>query len=107
MLGIPIFAAGHGFGMGVAVVVEPEEAMSTPCGGSAGAVGWPGSYGGWWRADPNDSSVMVFLTHNMPSLDQLARGIGLGVYDAIDEFQELASTCTRQRHRLTSSRSGP
>jgi CubicO group peptidase (beta-lactamase class C family) len=107
MLGIPMFAAGHGFGMGVAVVVESEEAMSTPCGGGVGAVGWPGSYGGWWRADPNDSSVMVFMTHNMVSLDQLARGIGLGVYGAIDRFQELASTCTRHRCRLTSSCSGP
>lgn len=101
MLGIPMFAAGHGFGLGVAVVIESERAMPTPCGGGVGAVGWPGSYGGWWRADPNDSSVMVFMTHNMVSLDQLARGIGLGVYDAIDKFQELASTCTRHRRRLS------
>jgi CubicO group peptidase (beta-lactamase class C family) len=106
-LGVPMFAAGHGFGLGVAVVIEPEEAMSTPCGGGVGAVGWPGSYGGWWRADPNDNSVMVFLTHNMVSLDQLAKGVGLGVYRAIDRFQELASACTRHRRRLTSSCSGP
>jgi hypothetical protein len=46
---------------------------------------------------------MVFLTHNMVSLDQLARGIGLGVYGAIDKFQELASACTRHRRRLTST----
>jgi CubicO group peptidase (beta-lactamase class C family) len=103
MLGLPMFAAGHGFGLGVAVVVESERAMSTPCGGGVGAVGWPGSYGGWWRADPNNRSVMVLMTHNMVSLDQLARGIGLGAYDVIDKFQELASTCTRHRCRLTSS----
>jgi CubicO group peptidase (beta-lactamase class C family) len=102
-----MFAYGHGFGMGVAVVVESEEAMSTPCGGGIGAVGWPGSYGGWWRADPTDSSVMVFMTHNMVSVDQLARGVGLGVYGVIDKFQELASTCTRYRRRLTISCSGP
>jgi CubicO group peptidase (beta-lactamase class C family) len=90
MLGMPIFASGHGFGMGVAVVTEPEKAASTPCGGHAGAVGWPGAYGGWWRADPVDRSVMIFLAHNMVSLDQLASGIGLGVYGAIDAFQEVA-----------------
>lgn len=90
MLGMPIFAEGHGFGMGVAVVVEPAAALSTPCGGGAGAVGWPGSYGGWWRADPADRSVLVFLTHNMPRLDQLAGGTGMGVYGAIDAFQEMA-----------------
>src|SRR5262245_19256915 len=61
MFGWPIFAEGHGFGMGVAVVVEPEKSLSTPCGGGVGAVGWPGAYGGWWRADPNDCSVMIFL----------------------------------------------
>ena len=91
MLGMPIFAAGHGFGMGVAVVLEPEKAPATPCGGGVGAVGWSGAYGGWWRADPNDSSVMIFLTHNMVRLDQLAKGIGLGVYVVIEQFQELAS----------------
>jgi CubicO group peptidase (beta-lactamase class C family) len=91
MLGMPIFAEGHGFGMGVAVVVEPEKALSTPCGGGVGAVGWPGAYGGWWRADPSERSVMIFLTHNMIRLDQMARGIGLGVYGAVDLFQKLAS----------------
>lgn len=91
MLGMPIFSAGHGFGLGVAVVLEPEKAGPTPCGGGAGAVGWPGAYGGWWRADPNDDSVMIFLAHNMVSPDQLATGIGLGVYHAIQQFQQLAS----------------
>src|SRR5690606_34493294 len=87
MMGMPIFAAGHGFGLGVAVVVEPEKAPSMPCGGGVGAVGWPGAYGGWWRADPNKNLVMIFLTHNMVSLDQLAKGIGFGVYEAIERFQ--------------------
>ena len=71
-------------------VVEPEKAPSTPCGGGAGAVGWPGAYGGWWRADPNKNLVMIFLTHNMVRLDQLAQGIGFGVYEVIERFQELA-----------------
>ena len=89
MLGMPLFATGHGYGMGVAVVMEPDRASPTLCGGGMGAVGWPGAYGGWWQADPNDNSVAIFLAHNMFELDQLANGIGLGVYGAITQFQAL------------------
>ncbi len=91
MMGRPIFARGHGFGLGVATVMEPEVADPLICGGGIGSVGWPGAYGGWWQADPNDGSVLVFLTHSMVQLDQLTTGIGLGGWDAITQFQELAS----------------
>ena len=83
--------AGHGYGMGVAVVMEPERADPLRCGGGIGAVGWPGAYGGWWQADPNDKSVLIFLAHNMVDLDQLARGIGFGVWEAVLQFHGLAS----------------
>jgi CubicO group peptidase (beta-lactamase class C family) len=82
---------GHGYGMGVAVVMKPEKADPLRCGGGVGAVGWPGAYGGWWQADPNDKSVLIFLAHNMVDLDQLAKGMGLGVWDAILKFHDLAS----------------
>jgi CubicO group peptidase (beta-lactamase class C family) len=96
--GMPLFAAGHGFGMGVAVVMEPQQAAPTLCGGGIGAVGWPGAFGGWWRADPGDGSVLIFLAHNLIEADQFAKGIGLGVYGAITEFQALASVSpTNQR----------
>ena len=91
MNGWPLFAEGHGFGMGVAVVIESEKAMPMPCGGGVGSVGWPGGFGGWWRADPRDNSVLIFLSHNMVQLEQRANGIGLGVYAAITQFQALAS----------------
>ncbi|HKQ79488.1 MAG TPA: serine hydrolase domain-containing protein [Blastocatellia bacterium] len=91
MMGWPLFAEGHGFGMGVAVVIESEKAMPMPCGGGVGAVGWPGGFGGWWRADPRDNSALIFLSHNMVELEQRAKGIGLGVYAAITQFQALAS----------------
>lgn len=84
--------AGHGFGLGVAIVLDPLKAGLHPCGGGLGAVGWPGSFGGWWRADPTNNSVLIFLTHNMVELEQLLNGIGLGVYDAITQFQAHAST---------------
>jgi CubicO group peptidase (beta-lactamase class C family) len=89
MFGLPLFATGHGYGMGVAVVMEPDRGLPTLCGGGMGAVGWPGAYGGWWQADPNDNSVAIFLAHNMIELDQFAKGIGLSVYGAITRFQAL------------------
>lgn len=90
-----ILNTGHGYGMGVAVVLDSVKAGPMPCGGGMGAVGWPGAFGGWWRADPNNNSVLIFLAHNMLELEQLVNGIGLGVYDAITQFQAQASSLLR------------
>lgn len=87
--------AGHGFGLGVAVVLDPLKAGPQPCGGGMGAVGWPGAFGGWWRADPSNNSVLIFLAHNMLELEQLLNGVGFGVFDAITQFQAQASTLLR------------
>jgi CubicO group peptidase (beta-lactamase class C family) len=91
MLGRSLFAAGHGYGMGVAVVLEPDKADPLTCRGGVGTVGWAGAYGGWWQADPTDNSVLIFLTHSMAELQQMASGIGLGAWSAIPTFHELAS----------------
>jgi CubicO group peptidase (beta-lactamase class C family) len=90
MFGRPLFAKGHGYGMGVAVVMEPEHADVLRCRGGVGTVGWPGAYGSWWQADPNDGSVLVFLSHNMLEMSQLAQGIGLATWSAIASFHALA-----------------
>jgi len=90
MFGMPVFT-GHGFGLGLAVVMDPEKAPATRCKGGVGTVGWPGAFGGWWQADPTDGSVMVFLAHNRFEIEQLSKGVGLGVYGAITEFHALAS----------------
>lgn len=90
MFGRPLFAKGHGYGMGVAVVMEPDDADVLRCRGGVGTIGWPGAYGSWWQADPNDGSVLVFLSHNMLELSQLAQGIGLATWSAIATFHELA-----------------
>jgi CubicO group peptidase (beta-lactamase class C family) len=89
-LGMPIFTA-HGFGYGLAVVMDPDTAAVTRCKGGLGTVGWPGAYGGWWQADPTTGTVMIFLVHNVMELEQMAMGIGLGVYGAISEFHGLAT----------------
>jgi CubicO group peptidase (beta-lactamase class C family) len=90
-----LLSSGHGFGLGVAVVLDPEKADPIICGGGVGSVGWPGAWGGWWQADPNDNSVLIFLAHNMVELNQFAQGIGFGVFDAILRFQSLASSLPR------------
>lgn len=92
MFGQSIFAAGHGYGMGVAVVLEPEKADPIRCRGGVGTIGWPGAYGGWWQADPNDRSVLIFLSHNMLELSQMARGIGLDAWSAIVSFHAIATS---------------
>jgi CubicO group peptidase (beta-lactamase class C family) len=91
MFGMPLFAAGHGFGMGVAVVMEPGRADPLRGRGGVGTVSWPGAYGGWWQADPSDNSVLIFLAHNMPEMHQMASGIGLDVWSTIAKFHALAS----------------
>jgi len=90
-----ILNAGHGFGLGVAVVLDPLLAGPQPCGGGLGAVGWPGAFGGWWRADPSNNSVLIFLAHNMLELEQLFEGIGSGVYEASAQFQAQAAALLR------------
>jgi CubicO group peptidase (beta-lactamase class C family) len=90
-----ILNAGHGFGLGVAVVLDPLKAGPQPCGGGMGAVGWPGAFGGWWRADPSNNSVLIFLTHNMLELEQLFDGIGLGAFEAMTQFQAQAASLLR------------
>ena len=91
LLGRSLFAAGHGYGMGVAVVMEPDKADPLTCRGGVGTVGWAGAYGGWWQADPTDNSVLIFLAHNMVEGGQMASGIGLDAWSAIAKFHELAS----------------
>jgi len=88
-LGRKTFAVGLGFGLGVSVVLETNKADFMRR-GNVGTVSWPGAFGGWWHADPKDKSVLIFLAQNMVDLPQMAKGIGLGVWGAIETFQSLA-----------------
>jgi CubicO group peptidase (beta-lactamase class C family) len=89
LLGGRPFAVGRGFGLGVAVVLETDNKDFLRR-GSVGTVSWPGAFGGWWQADPKEGSVSIFLAHNMVDLAQMASGIGLCVWSAIDAFQTAA-----------------
>jgi len=99
ILGAPIFDGGHGFGLGVAVVMAPEHAIAALCAGGVGTVGWPGGFGSWWQADPTNGSVLLFMTHNLVELEQRERRIGLGVYGAITRFHAAASALLRPANR--------
>ena len=95
MFGMPTFAAGNGFGLGVAVVTDPATAAPLRGRGGVGTVNWPGAYGGWWQADPTDGSVMILLMHNMVGLEQIMAGYGLAGFGAMLQFHALASAMPR------------
>jgi CubicO group peptidase (beta-lactamase class C family) len=88
-LGIKPHALGRGFGLGVAVILKPDD-TDLARRGSEGSVSWPGAFGGWWQANPKENSIFIFLAHNMVDLPQMAQGIGLGVWAAIDRAQRVA-----------------
>lgn len=98
LLGLPVFTA-HGFGLGIAVVLDAEKAAAIYCRGAVGTVGWPGAFGGWWQADPSTGTVMILLAQTMIEVDQFAQGIGLGVYSAITQFHNLVSAALRPEGR--------
>ena len=94
LLGSAMFREHYGFGLGLAVVMKESKYGSMPCAGSVGSVGWPGAYGGWWSADPVKKSISIFLTHSMTELKQLAQGIGLELFEAIDIFSNYSKEIT-------------
>jgi len=49
--------AGRGWGYGMAVTTEPDEASSVP-----GRYGWEGGYGTSWFNDPNQNLVAIAMT---------------------------------------------
>jgi CubicO group peptidase (beta-lactamase class C family) len=59
----------QGFGLGLAMVLDPER----HAGGAAspGAFGWPGAFGTWWMADPVEEMVSIFMVQ-----DSVAMGPG-------------------------------
>ena len=94
LLGTKPFSTGRGFGLGVSVVLETD-ANDLMRRGGVGTVSWPGAFGGWWQADPNNGSLLIFLAHNMLDLAQMEDGIGLGVWAAIDALQRSAGNSLR------------
>ena len=92
-MGIP-FWLGQGFGLGVSMITDPEK-QAWMGAGSEGAFGWPGAFGTWWQADPEQDMVLLYLIQNsMPlgpeAASQLATGQRMGGRVALPVFQKQA-----------------
>ena len=91
-MGIP-FWGGQGFGLGLSVITDAaKQAWMGP--GFDGAFGWPGAFGTWWRADPTENMVMIYLVQNSMSLEpelvsQLATGQRMAAQATLPMFQTL------------------
>jgi CubicO group peptidase (beta-lactamase class C family) len=90
--GIP-FWMGQGFGLGVSVILDAEK-QAWMGAGANGAFGWPGAFGTWWRGDPANNMVMLYLIQNsMPlepeAVSQLATGQRTEGQLALPMFQNM------------------
>jgi CubicO group peptidase (beta-lactamase class C family) len=91
-MGLP-FWGGQGFGLGLSVITDAEKQAWMGV-GTNGAFGWPGAFGTWWRADPAEDMIMIYLVQNsMPlepgSAGQLATGQRMAAAAALPMFQHL------------------
>lgn len=59
--GLTNFWNGQGFGLGVAVKLSPTAHASELGGASVGSFAWPGVFGTWWQADPQEDLILVYL----------------------------------------------
>jgi CubicO group peptidase (beta-lactamase class C family) len=74
--GIPFFMA-QGFGLGVSMIMDVKK-NAWMGKGSLGAFSWPGLFGGWWQADPQQQMVMLWLQQTMPPQAPSGAGSALG-----------------------------
>jgi CubicO group peptidase (beta-lactamase class C family) len=91
-MGIP-FWAGQGFGLGLSVITDVEK-QAWMGAGSNGGFGWPGAFGTWWRGDPEEDMILIYLIQNSMPLGpeaaaQLATGQRMGARAALPMFQNL------------------
>jgi CubicO group peptidase (beta-lactamase class C family) len=92
-MGIP-FWMGQGFGLGLSVITDPEK-QAWMGAGSKGAFSWPGAFGTWWQASPEDGLILIYLVQNSMPLGpeaaaQLATGQRMGARVALPVFQKQA-----------------
>jgi CubicO group peptidase (beta-lactamase class C family) len=91
-MGLP-FWMGQGFGLGLSIVDDAEK--QAWMGASAnGAFSWPGAFGTWWRGDPANNLIMIYMIQNaMPlepeSASQLATGQRSEGMMALPMFQNM------------------
>jgi CubicO group peptidase (beta-lactamase class C family) len=74
-LGMP-FWVGRGFGLNLSLVTDPAKASQLYGPGGRGTFSWPGAFGTWWQADPENDLVLMYLIQNLPDLTADAAAIG-------------------------------
>ena len=76
-MGLP-FWMGQGFGLGLSIVDDAEK--QAWMGATAnGAFSWPGAFGTWWRGDPaNDMIILYLIQNSMPLEPELASQLATG-----------------------------
>ncbi len=74
-LGMP-FWVGRGFGLNLSVVTDPAKSTQFYGPGGRGTFSWPGAFGTWWQADPENDLVLMYLIQNLPNLNFDAAAIG-------------------------------
>ena len=86
-MGLP-FWGGQGFGLGLSVITDPDR-QAWMGSGSRGAFGWPGAFGTWWQADPDEEMVIIYLIQNsIPLGPELAMGQRMEGRLALPMFQK-------------------
>ena len=90
-MGLP-FWLSQGFGLGLSMVLDPE-AHQWLGAGSKGAFGWPGAFGTWWQADPEEDLIAIYLIQDsMPlgpeAVANMSARRGLGARAALPVFQK-------------------
>ena len=103
-MGIP-FWAGQGFGLGLSVITDVEK-QAWMGAGTKGSFGWPGAFGTWWRGDPEEDMILIYLIQNSMPLGpeaaaQLATGQRMGARAALPTFQNLTYAALGQMERLS------
>ena len=91
-MGLP-FWMGQGFGLGLSIVDDADK-QSWMGATANGAFSWPGAFGTWWRGDPANNMIMIYMIQNSISLEpeavsQLATGQRAEGQMALPIFQNL------------------
>jgi CubicO group peptidase (beta-lactamase class C family) len=79
---------GQGFGLGVGVDIDAKKrAWLGPT--TDGAYGWPGSFGTWFRVDPAENMIIIYLVQHSPlGPEQLVR-VFTGLGTALESFRNI------------------
>jgi CubicO group peptidase (beta-lactamase class C family) len=80
---------GQGFGLGVGIDLDAGGRKSLgPT--TNGTYGWPGSFGTWFRIDPSENMVMIYLVQcSLPFLPENIARIITGVRTPLEWFRKL------------------